>query len=180
MLWSVGKGFRRRGVRWGRLGGRRQRGVRIGSGSGRRSLGVCRVRTRPGRLGCLLRWGRGGSARLVGCHRSLWGRFRGVIYRLGNGKRSPFFMLRVWGCGRSAVVSAVRRRRFLGSCGGTRRPVVEGWFIGPRRRSGTLSGVLAARRFPSWRRTKSCAGMCRIAWVGRSPALMVGWCRDPR
>lgn len=53
-------------------------------------------------------------------------------------------------------------------------------FIGPRRRSGTRSGVLAARRCPSWRRTTSCAGMCRIAWVGRSPAPTVGWCQDPR
>jgi len=97
VLWSVGKGFRRCGVRCGRLGGRRQRGVRIGSGSGRRSLGVCRVRTRPGRLGCRLRWGRGGSARLVGCRRSLWRRCRAVIYRFAE--REEIAILHAQGVG---------------------------------------------------------------------------------
>ena len=48
-----------------------------------------------------------------------------------------------------------RRRRFIGSCGGTRRLVVGMCFIGQRRRSGTPSGVRAARRFPSWLRMTS-------------------------
>ena len=66
MLWSGTRRLWRCEGGYGRLVGRRRRGVRIGSGSGRRSPGVCRVRTRPVRLGCRLRWGRGGSARAGG------------------------------------------------------------------------------------------------------------------
>ena len=167
-------------ARCGRLVGRRKRGVRIGSGSGRGSLGVSRARMLlPGR-GCHPRLGLDGSARLVGCRRSLWVRFRGVICRLPNGKRSPSSVRRVWGCGRSVVAWVVARRRFRGSCAVTRRLVVVVWFIGQRQRSGTQSGVPAARSSPSWPPTTNFVSMCRIVWVVRSPAQMVSWCQDPR
>ena len=180
MLWSVGRRFVRCGVSCGRLVGRRKRGVRIGSGSGKRSPVVSQARTRlPGR-GCPRRLGLDGSARLVGCHRSLWARCRGVICRLPNGKRSPSSVRRVLGCGRSVVALVVARRRFRGSCAVTRRLVVVVWFIGQRQRSGTRSGVPAARSSPSWPPTTSFVSMCRIVWVVRSPARMVSWCQGPR
>ena len=167
-------------ARCGRLVGRGKRGVRIGSGSGRGSLGVSRARTRLPGLGCRRRLGLDGSARLVGCRRSLWVRCRGVICRLPNGKRSLSSVRRVWGCGRSVVAWVVARRRFRGSCAATPRLVVVVWFIGQRQRSGTRSGVPAARRSPSWPPTTSFVSMCRIVWVVRSPARMVSWCQGPR
>ena len=180
MLWSVRRRFVRCAARCGRLVDRRKRGVRIESGSGKRSLGVSRARTRlPGR-GCPRRLGLDGSARLVGCRRSRWVRCRGVICRLPNGKRSPSSVRRVWGCGRSVVAWVVARRRFRGSCAATPRLVVVVWFIGQRQRSGTRSGVPAARRSRSWPPTTSFVSMCRIVWVVRSPARMVSWCQDPR
>ena len=150
----------------GRLVGRRRRSVRIGSGSGKRSVGVCRVRTRLPRLGCPLRWERDGSAKLVGCRPCLWGRCRAVICRLLSGKRSPFSMLRVLGCGRSAAGLTVHLRRSRGSCAATRRLVIGMWSIGQRLLSGTRTGVPAARRSPSWLPTTSFATTCRIALVG--------------
>ena len=180
MLWSVRRRFVRCAARCGRLVGRRKRGVRIGSGSGRGSLVVSRARTRlPGRW-CRRRLGLDGSARLGGCHRSLWVRCRAVICRLPNGKRSPYLMRRVLGCARSGVALVVARRRFRGSCAATRRLVVVVWFIGPRLRSGTQSGVPAARRSRSSPRTTPFATMWRIVWVVRSPAQMASWCQDPR
>ena len=130
--------------------------------------------------GCRRRLGLDGSARLGGCHRSLWVRCRAVICRLPNGKRSPYLMRRVLGCARSGVALVVARRRFRGSCAATRRLVVVVWFIGPRLRSGTQSGVPAARRSRSSPRTTPFATMWRIVWVGRSPAQMASWCQDPR
>ena len=180
MLWSVGRRFVRCAARCGRLVGRGKRSVRIGSGSGRGSLGVSRARTRlPGR-GCRWRLGLDGSARLVGCHRSLWVRCRAVICRLPNGKRSPSSMRRVWGCARSVVALVVARRRFRGSCAATRRLVVVVWFIGQRLLSGTPSSVPAARSSPSWPPTTNFATTWRIVWVVRSPAQMVSWCQGPR
>ena len=180
MLWSVRRRFVRCAARCGRLVGRRKRSVRIGSGSGKRSLGVSRAKTLlPGR-GYHRRLGLDGSARLGGCHRSRWVRCRAVICRLPNGKRSPFFMRRVWGCARSVVALVVARRRFRGSCAATRQLVVVVWFIGQRQLSGTQSGVPAARSSPSWPPTTSFATTWRIVWVVRSPAQMVSWCQDPR
>ena len=121
-----------------------------------------------------------GSARLVGCHRSLWVRCRAVICRLPNGKRSPSSVRRVWGCARSVVACVVARRRFRGSWGATPQLVVVVSFIGQRLRSGTPSGVPAARSSPSWPPTTNFASMWRIVWVVRSPAQMVSWCQDPR
>ena len=180
MLWSVRRRFVRCVARCGRLVGRRTRGVRIGSGSGRGSLGVSRARTRlPGR-GCPRRLGLDGSARLVGCHRSRWVRCRGVICLLRSGKRSPYFMRRVWGCARSVVAWVVVRRRSRGSCAATPQPVAGASSIGPRLLSGTQSGVPAARRSPSWPPTTNFATTWRIVWVVRSPAQMASWCQGPR
>ena len=103
-----------------------------------------------------------------------------VICRLPNGKRSPFFMRRVWGCARSVVALVVARRRFRGSCAATRQLVVVVWFIGQRQRSGTQSGVPAARSSPSWPPTTNFATTWRIVWVVRSPAQMVSWCPGPQ
>ena len=76
------------------------------------------------------------------------------------------FMLRVWGCVRSAAGWVVQLRRSRGSCAGTRRLVIGMWFIGQRLRSGTRTGVLVARRSPSRLPMTSFATMCRIALVG--------------
>ena len=75
---------------------------------------------------------------------------------------------------------AVRRRRSHVSCVATLQPVAEGLSIGPRLRSGIRIGVPAVRRSRSLLRTTPCATMCRIVWVGRLPARMASWCRDPR
>ena len=164
----------------GRLVGRLERSVRIGSGSGRGSLVVFRARTRLVWLGCRRRLGLDGSARLVGCRRFVWVRCRGVICLLRSGKRSPFFMRRVLGWGRSAVALVVARRRSHVSWGATPQPVAEAWSIGPRLRSGIRIGVPAVRRWRSWPPTTNFATTWRIVWVGRSPAPMVSWCQDPR
>ena len=110
---------------------------------------------------------RDGSARLVGCRRSLWVRCRDVICRLPNGKRSPSSVRRVWGCGRSVVALVVARRRFRGSCAVTRQLVAVVWFIGQRQRSGTRSGVPAARSSPSWPPTTNFATTWRIVLGGQ-------------
>jgi putative transposase len=78
----------RGGRRCGRLVGRRWRGVRIGSGSGRRSRAGCRARTPRCRAACRRLWGRGGSARVAACRRSVWPRCRAATCRSRNGKRS--------------------------------------------------------------------------------------------
>ena len=101
VLASVSRRFVRCGARCGRRGGPRRRGVRIGSGSGRRSLAGCRARTRPVLLGCRRRWGRGGSDRLAGCHRSVWLRCRSGICVSWSVRRSRSRMPRAQGCGRS-------------------------------------------------------------------------------
>ena len=66
------------------------------------------------------------------------------------------------------------------SCAATLQPVAEGLSIGPRLRSGIRIGGPAARRSRSSLRTTPCATTWRIVWVGRSPARMASWCRDPR
>ena len=94
------------------------------------------------------------------------GSVSGRYLSFGSGKRSPYFMLRVLGCGRSAAGWVVARRRSRGSWAGTRRLVIGMWSIGQRLVSGTRSGVPAARRSPSWLPMTSFATMCRIALVG--------------
>ena len=121
-----------------------------------------------------------GSARLVGCRRSLWVRCRGVICLLRSGKRSPFFMRRVWGCGRSAVALVVAHRRSHVGCGATPQPVAGALSIGPRQRSGTPRGVPAARRWRSWPPTTSFATTWRIVLVGSSLDRTASRCQDPK
>ena len=66
-----------------------------------------------------------------------------------------------------AYVTGLAMRRAADLYGGCGQLVVGKWFIGQRRRSGTLSGVPAARRSPSWLPTTSFAAMWRIASGGQ-------------
>ena len=172
--------FVRCGRRCGRLVVRRWGGVSIGSGFGRGSLGVSRARMPVWRLVCRRRLVRVGSASMAGWSHFLLSLFGGAICLLLSGKRSPFSVRRVWGCGRSVVAWVVARRRFRGSWVATPQPVAEAWSIGPRLRSGIRIGVPAVRRWRSWPPTTNFVSMCRIVWVVRSPAPMVSWCQGPR
>ena len=179
MLASVSRRFVRCGARCGRRGGPRRRGVGIGSGSGRRSLAGCRARTRPVSLGCRRRWGRGGSVRLAGCRRSVWLRCRSGICVSWSVRRSRSCMPRAQGCGRWRDGWVVRRRRSRGSCAATLRLAATQCRIERRPRSGTRSGVPAARRSPSSPAMTRCAPTCRTVSPGRSPDPTASWCRDP-
>ena len=84
----------------------------------------------------------------------------------------------------SAAGWVVARRRSRGSCAATRRLVIAMWSIGQRLLSGTRTGVLVARRSPSWLPTTSAHVYCteldhgRFPWIERFGGTPLDGCEE--
>jgi hypothetical protein len=130
-------------------------GVRIVSGSGRRLRVVCRARLRRWRRACRLRLVSGGFVRVAACRRSPRLRCPGATCLLLSGRRSRCCAPAGVVCVRPPACWVARRRRSRGSFVAMPRLVAAGSSIGPRPRSGTLTGAAGVRRPPSLSSTPS-------------------------
>jgi hypothetical protein len=114
-------------------------------------------------------WDHAGSVKAVACQPSAAPRCQGATCRSPSEKSSPSSVPKTSACARPRGGWGGPRRPSPGSCAATPRPVVGGWSIGPRPRSGTPTGVPGAPRSPSWLPTSG-SGLCAAAAGGRDHA----------
>jgi putative transposase len=130
------------------LVGRRWGGVDSGISSGRPLPVDCPARTLQGHPAFRRLSERGGSAKVAGCHPSIWPSYRGAICRSPSERRSRS-CTRAWGSVRSLEESVVLHQRSRESCVGTPQPVVAICSIEPPPPNGMLNGAPDVRKSPS-------------------------------
>ena len=135
-------------LQYTRLVGRRWEGVSTSVDSGKPSPEGYPVKMPQGWPAFHPLSARGGSAKVAGCHPSIWPRCRGATCRLPSERRSRS-CTRAWGSVRSLGESVVPHQRFLENCVGTPQPVVGICSIELPPPNGTLNGAQNVRKLPS-------------------------------